>query len=198
MNQKAVLDLITKTETPFLLLNVSLDMNDEKRYKGLIKGYNKLTYEECCNMQVNHTCNQVFFKVPDQYVVIDTDGIETNTTLKTYLKSKQLYDKGCITKSFRNITLKLKFKSHFWFRIKPEDKQLFNDNFSKVIHLTGVDIIHNSWAVSEFPKSRLDLENMPELSFKRMNKIYKLLGGGPATPTNSSAQATLADSRNRG
>jgi hypothetical protein len=63
---------------------------------------------------------------------------------------------------------------------------LFNDNFSKVIHLTGVDVIHNSWAVSEFPNSRLDLENMPELSVKRMNKIYKLLGGGPATPTNRS------------
>ena len=114
--------LVHEFRTPHVCLTVTLDDENKKQYKGLRKGYNTCTYEECCLTPFSLSCNQILLRVPDNFIVIDTDSDETYNVLKQYLKEKGIYNKACVTKSFSNKALGQKYKNHFcfWLRKRTE------------------------------------------------------------------------------
>ena len=63
---------IKKTKTPFITIQTRLaaceNGEEKKKYKGLIKNYNELSYEESINhynkVEHKYNYNQILFKVP--------------------------------------------------------------------------------------------------------------------------------------
>jgi hypothetical protein len=79
-----------------------------KKITGFPKGYTNFTFEDSCNYKsyINDP-NQIIYKVPNNYLVIDTDEEKTYIEFKKILKYFHIYEKKCITNSFRGNKFKL-------------------------------------------------------------------------------------------
>ena len=165
-------------KTPFLLIKVEYDETGKKKYKdGLKKEYTKKTFEECKiiaekNIKNNFEYNQILFKVPNNYLIIDTDSEVGYTELKQLLKDNNLYYSSTITKSFNGREKNIKYKRHFIFKI--EDKKQYKKHSGRKGYGKIADIFYNSWGVAEFTISKIEIDNIPVLNYDVFNSIQTL------------------------
>ena len=120
MNSK-LFKFIQSTKTPFVFIRTRLqpcENGDEKKeYKGLIKKYHELTYEESLShfktVEHKYKYNQILFKVPKNIMVIDTDTEKVYKYIVKVLKQYNLYNENNIFKSFSGVNNDLYYKRHF-------------------------------------------------------------------------------------
>jgi len=120
--EKFVLD----NETPFCKIFTKINTNikdsignPKKEITGFPRGYTKFTFEDSINYKPysGFKPNQIAFKIPNNYIVIDTDDENNYKLIKIILKHFDIYEKTCITKSFRGHKLNISYKKHLGYAV---------------------------------------------------------------------------------
>ena len=112
---------IKSTKTPFITIQTRLQAcengEEKKKYKGLIKNYNELSYEESINhynkVEHKYNYNQILFKVPKNIIIIDTDTEKAYKYIVKVLKQYNIYNENNIFKSVSAVNNDLYYKRHF-------------------------------------------------------------------------------------
>ena len=177
-----IINFIKQNKTPYLLLNCSLNEDNKKKYKGLVKGYNTFSYIKSKEQAkiINFEPNHVLIKVPSDVIIIDTDAKASYNKLIKYLSANNLYNEANTTNSFSGKHLNLNYKKHFYFKCFPSEKKDDDDNYiNGVTHLKDIDIYNNSWGIGENLDSIINYDELQYLTIKQTNDILKLFKHKP-------------------
>ena len=176
-------NFVLDNKTPFCKILTKINTNNKdpqgipkKEIIGFPKGYTKFTFEDSINLKsssggVEH--NQIVFKIPKNYIVIDTDDEINYKLVKIILKHYYIYEKTCITKSFRGQKLNIYYKKHFYFMIDDDENNNFKNLFNGLKHFKGVDIFFDCWAIAENLDNKININKIPIMDFEIMQEIYK-------------------------
>jgi hypothetical protein len=115
------------------------------------------------------------FKVPDNYLIIDTDNEIGYNELKKILKDNNLYVRSTITKSFTGKEKNIPYKRHFIFKI--EDKEKYKKYSKRTSYGKYADIFYNSWGLAEFLIKKIPIEDIPVLNYDIFNSIISKKNG---------------------
>lgn len=191
-NMKHIYQIISENKTPFFGIMTKINENNKKEYVKLPpKNYNtKFSFDECMEhfKNINFKPNQLLFKIPENYIVIDTDEKDIYKKLKHKLKEMDLYNEDCITKSFSGKELNLPYKRHFWFKINTDDADKYKKHFNNPKHFKGFDVYYDCWAIAEFTKAKIEDALISILDFDDIKNIIEVLGGN-LEPVNNNNNA---------
>ena len=165
---------IKKNKTPFITIQTRLQAcengEEKKKYKGLIKNYNELSYEESINhynkVEHKYNYNQILFKVPKNIIIIDTDTEKAYKYIVKVLKQYNIYNENNIFKSFSGLNNDLYYKRHFIFKYETD-----NEGFKK--QLQGLDIFNNIWGVAEWFDSDINYNDLQTIDYEIIENIIK-------------------------
>ena len=113
---------IQSTKSPFIAIQTRLaaceNGEEKKKYKGLVKNYNELSYEESIshykNVKNKYNYNQNLFKGPKNILILDTDTEKVYKYIVKVLNQYGLYNENNILKSFSGLNNDLYYKIYYF------------------------------------------------------------------------------------
>ena len=165
---------IQSTKSPFIAIQTRFaaceNGEEKKKYKGLVKNYNELSYEESVShykdVEHKYNYNQILFKVPKNIMVIDTDTEKVYKYIVKVLSQYELYNETNIFKSFSGVNNDLYFKRHFIFKYETDTGGLKRK-------FQGLDLFNNTWGVAEWLDSEINYNDLQTINIETVEHIIK-------------------------
>jgi P4 family phage/plasmid primase-like protien len=185
MSQKNIVEAVKEKNLKIYgLSNIHYNKHGKKTGVDTELGWTKKTTKELYNIFDKKNNYNWIFVIPDEKLFIyDTDEeLSYDIAVKSF-KEQGIYNKKAITTSFSGKHQNLPYKKHFWFKIKDEDILKFKESFGKKVNdfddnekRLGLDLFFNSNGnVGENPETKIDLDNLPILSYEQHLKTMKAM-----------------------